>query len=611
MKIQKHINKLNKVIPFLLPRKKENVIYRGYEKIVDNSEFEIYQVKPLRKKIVAAWGSIICKMPFGNNDVYIYPDFKCPLLRVHIRFNSSSYPGLLKGSNIQRVLIVPYLRTVKRDLHVKSWRLIVITDKCQVFHNFPARGVDIDGEEQFGDIYRFEESAIWDIPGRKYPSKEMKCGELERYMPFLPDEAYEYHPAIAPDDYVSQYGNRGFAKTSKVNVKDKEVSVSRFYFPIRCADANSFEFMGGYEPDYKMSVIGTYRANKNVGVRTCIFASSDGGRNWYAKYEFSDEGDYSSFQQGEKTYGHNFGNPIDGRKISNSDIKGELFACKRVLSHQGSGFFEWGDRLNISKVDLTNPIIIHTNNPHGFETGNIVAIQSDENHLSCLVNNTVSSVSCGNGLLYKIEIIDEYSFKIFEYVAGIENNYACRHIHSINKIKDGWIIATGETYPNGWLLYMQMKESDTYNERSASDDFNIYVLNSGPLSVQRVVGAILCDDNDNTIIYASDHDTLPKKDVIGANGVRFSRSSLGIFKGKLNQVNDYNSFQTIYEAKEPSFFFKEIDGNLIFCGMRGEVAISKDKGKSWRSSRIPKTFFHYFGRTYNQIVVDDFILRIK
>ena len=58
-------------------------------------------------------------------------------------------------------------------------------------------------------------------------------------------------------------------------------------------------------------------------------------------------------------------------------------------------------------------------------------------------------------------------------------------------MKDGWLIGTGEIYPNGWMLYFQMKEADSYSEKHAWEEFEIFRLNSTRESVQRTLGAIL------------------------------------------------------------------------------------------------------------------------
>lgn len=61
--------------------------------------------------------------------------------------------------------------------------------------------------------------------------------------------------------------------------------------------------------DYIIS-ISPYLTTYYKAVRVCFFASSDGGRQWYCKYEFSDAGEYS-FQQGHSNaWGTNFGNQI-------------------------------------------------------------------------------------------------------------------------------------------------------------------------------------------------------------------------------------------------------------------------------------------------------------
>ena len=89
----------------------------------------------------------------------------------------------------------------------------------------------------------------------------------------------------------------------------------------------------------------------------------------------------------------------------------------------------------------------------------------------------------------------------------------CRHIHHINTLKDGWIIGTGEIYPNGWLLYVQQKMADTYSVVDAREELIIRRINTEEGSVQRTMGLMLSDSPDNDIVFASDHDTLARNEI--------------------------------------------------------------------------------------------------
>ena len=269
--------------------------------------------------------------------------------------------------------------------------------------------------------------------------------------------------------------------------------------------------------------------------------------------------------------------------------------------------------LNITREKIA---VVTTQTKHNLNTGNIIAIQSNSGYHKdswyWMLNDNVSSVSAGNGLLFKVDVIDEYTFKLYEYVSSPYNNITCRHIHHINRIKDGWVVGTGEIYPNGWIIYIQMKEADTFSTKYASDEFKIVRLNSSEGSVQRTIGLLLHDDEDATIIYASDHDLLIRNKVKMPDGRSDSieHNSTGIFKGTLKQIDDINSFKVIYEAKEPAFFFKQLGSALVFSGQRGELAISFD-GSKWHQEQLAEPLIYYCGKTYNYYVINDYIIIFK
>lgn len=609
--------KLEKVYISLTSRKKLITRRLGYKTVQEDMHVIIRKRGLLSKKILASYDrTIVVSQPFKKDRLILYPDI-CSNYHKTIKFNGKTFPGLIAGSQIDQVMIIPYLRQLDNKRIVKAVRLVVITDKCQVFHNCPARKTDCDGESIYNDDVRFEESAIWDVPEHKYPSKDRNAAGVEKYYPFLPDTAYEYHPILNTDaEYKDDYGNGGFGKSHIAVVDGREVEVGRFYFPKRTSYSNSLHHIGGEESDYKMTVIGTYRANNGgTGARTVVFATTDGGRNWFAKYEFGDMGTYQ-FTQGDEDWRKGYGNPISINDANFSHIKFSILKRDIILpKHQDKepeSFFNWSEPVEVISLEQGNHTLrIRTAQHHNIETGNVIALQS--NICSPLANNEVDCKSGGNGTLYKAEVIDEFTIELYEYVHSAFNPICCRHIHQVNRIKDGWLIGTGEVYPNGWMLYLQMKESDSYSKKYAWQEFDIYRLNSTSESVQRTLGAILLDDKEQTLIFASDHDTFERSaiDLPDGRTMKIRRGSTGVFKGKLSDIDDRNKFTVIYEAIEPSFMFKRILNRLIFAGQRGELAISQDCGQNWKVYRIDTDMFQHYGSFISSFVIGDYIIEFK
>lgn len=592
----------------------------GYKRVIEHADYAIFE-KPMRSSaIAAALGNTVVKK-ISPVKFVLYPDIRCPFLRYKITLNDKTFPGLWKGSKLLMFLLLPYARIVKQDHYQNAQRLCVITDQGQIFHNYPARSRPYEGDSLSGDIALFEESVVWDLPGRLFPSPKHEHAKTERYFPNLPESCYVYHPMPCDNPgFRDVYGNGGFA--SSTLVKDEqgiEYSVSRFYQNSRSVQANSFHFMGGGGFSHKMNIIGTYRGNVDQGVRTCIFATDDGGRQWYCKYEFTDMGVYD-FQQGHsESWGRNFGNPI---RISSEEIKiapKTISCCRRniVLPTENNSIpvvsFAWEGCGRIVSINskVNGPVELTFENPHNLKTGNIIALTADDRQMedpriSWLLTQGLTAQSAGTGLLFKVEVVDVNSVRLYELVSAQEPMLPCRHIHHVNRIRDGWTIGTGEIYPNSWVLYMQMKEADTYSVVHASDYLPIYRLNTSMKSLQRTMGVLITDESEPRIIYASDHDISDRENVPGNC---FSRNSTGVYCGKLCDLDDRNKLTCVFEAEQPSFYFQNLDGMLLFIGQRGEIGVCTDPTmKKWTRDHLQKISIHYMGCWKQCYFFDNFII---
>ncbi len=583
-----------------------------YRKTIDTSDYAIYESSFAGKHVIAAYGDqVVVQSQLEKRSIYYYPFFNNKRYKFHIELNSKDFPGLIEESVILKCMLIPYMRKVSAIQYERAVRLIIITDKSQIYHNFPARSKEHEGCSVLGDIKRFEESVVWDIPGRKHPSDDEKCCEYEMYYPNLPKHCYELHPIPNTDSsYIDTYGNGGFGKYKEVKYNGQFIKIPRFYIHSHDVQSNPFHYIGTGEKDYKMSFICTYRSNVDHGVRICVFASSDGGRNWYCKYEFGDLGEYSFRQGNIERWGSNFGNSIVYDNYCEDDWKDIKIAKRNIVSPCDSNKepekkFNWVElNVAIDGCESTEEkhLVLRCNKTHGLSTGNIIALTSAHQLEKTrnnwwMINNTYSDSSSGTGVLFKIKTIDEYKIELFEFVSSPDNNITCRHIHHINRVKDGWILGTGETYPNSWVIYIQIKKSDTYSSVDASDEFSIFRLNGSEKSIQRTMGVILKDDFTQNIFYASDHDDLNDLPNILFPGrtVAFSRGNTGVYFGKITDIDNRDKFQCVLDATEPCFYFQKLGNALVFCGQRGEFCISFDEGKHWHKERLAIPIIHYYG----------------
>ncbi len=580
----------------------------NYKKIVDKNKYEIWDYNSDGMLIKAIYKNIVVAVdPTTRQTLYISTTgFTGDYTTVEL--NSINFPNLYTNDKISNIYILPWTRNRTSRQTASDWRIVVVTDYCGVYHNFPSRAVDSDGTAEDGDFAKFDESVIWDLPEKKYPSTDPAASGTEMYFPCLPSFAYTYHPGINVDN---GYGNGGFDKSKTVG----GIVYPRFYIFHRAYYSIPLVPMNSYEPGDKITLIGTYNSNssKGEGTRICVFATDDGGRQWYCKYEFADDGTYM-----------NWGNAINTSSIVTDYAANSFQMIKKTLNYPSGATkepetkFTLGTPVTITSITKDNAAVVTTVSAHNLSTGNIIAIQANgtptpDPNWDWIRNDTISTTSGGNGLTFKVEVINSTSFKLYEEVHSAFNNIPCRHIHHINRIKDGYIIGTGETYPNGWIFYAQTKESDNFDLLLATDAIPFYRLNSSILSVQRTLGGLLLDDDANTLIFALDDATITRSELIMPSGRTdaITRSSTGIYTGKLSDIDDFTKFTPICETQQVAYYFGEKCGCWIFVGQRGEFAISFDNGVTWDKENLYKVARYFNGENGKYIVMDQFVIVLK
>ena len=550
-----------------------------------------------------------------------------------IVLNSTNFPNILSNSKVAKVVIVPWARNVAGSYNGWDSRINVITSRGQVYHNFPSRSESGDGNPVDGDLYRFDESVLWELPERWSPVKTQSGSDAEliatgkyRYFPCLPNQSYEMHPAISTDN---GYGNGGFPATiTKRNNGGVDVTFGRFWNPDNTiAQCNSMDYMGGFAPHPKLTLIGTYRSNTyDSGTRICVFITNDGGRQWFCRYEFGangalvDANGATLASSGEGTWRGNV--VFNGATVSSGKftVKSRKSVIPSASNKEPSDKFAYSSAIAISSISCDGTqTLVTTSTNHGIKNGEVVVFaKSDESvtDWDWIDNSGATAQSAGNGVIFLAKYVNDTSFYLMVCVHNPYNNIACRHIHSVDRCKNGYTISTGERYPQGgWIYFLECKEGDTFDKKMPWDILNFIRLNSTSTSVYRSLGCIVNDDG--SMIVGIDDSMINSGSIALPEGRTGSipKASQGVYKGSVELIDSLSSWDNILETSDVAYMLKKVENIFIYMGQTGKLAISFDGGTTWIESNLPlekieSNFYHYGGISQERFIVCDNVLII-
>ena len=120
--------------------------------------------------------------------------------------------------------------------------------------------------------------------------------------------------------------------------------------------------------------------------------------------------------------------------------------------------FKYAPPVSVQSITANaNDIVVVTSSDHELHDGDSILFEKQDvvvNEWDWIVNTGHTGLSAGDGVLFKAKVIDTTSFRLMECVYNPHNNLRIRHIHSINRCKDGYTIGCGETYPHGGGYYI-------------------------------------------------------------------------------------------------------------------------------------------------------------
>ena len=387
---------------------------------------------------------------------------------------------------------------------------------------------------------------FWEKRGtkRKIPTKNSsEVDANHRYDSTLPDSFYDYNEVSQDGNHITFQGQpdifvlRGFGCHAK-----------------------------------KLTVFGEYAS----GDRVNLWVTSDGGFNIVSAYDFvglSANPDDSINTSAFSAYASGLSMYKVTRNIPTAAVK-EPEHKYTITELSG-----W----SIVKGTET---VINFSVAHGLANNDIVAFTGSAGaEWNQLTTSELTADSIGDNV-YMVAVNSTTQITLKPYRGSYDDNLQCRHIHSVNETKSGIVFATGEAYPQGWTMFLKIAQTDGAEVLDAmTENFQVYRLNSGENSLQRACGVIMIeDDADPTIIFNSDDghvDTNMQWAIDGRTNLPTS-NSLGIWKGKLSNIDDYSKFECLLDVPEPAIWTHRYNGIIVAYYQLGGIAVSVDDGKTFR-----------------------------
>lgn len=580
---------------------------------------------------------------WSSNDIYDNALFmvkgKITDKAKRVAVNEENFPGLRKGSNgkypyIERVFAVPtdFIYGWGASYTESQWdkdratrgthcRINVVFNNGQIYHNYPAC---YEHHDFYGDKYayylgsgnpenilldslftKFRESVVWDSPNRVNPTKDAELVSTGVYYhnPALPDNSCEFHPSLTPPENAKIGENTGYFPAFKTFTANGTTHSRARFWNINPdnENCNSLTYMGGYAVDEKFTMIATYNGNASVGCRMCVFATNN-GREWYNVYEFASQSRIV-IDGTERAATNVPGIPLaqnDGIVNGGYQVRRRKLVVPTEKSKEPENIFAYDNYLDVTSIQGTdNSITVTTSSPHKYTNGDVVHFvkTGNDNIYSWINNDSVDGNSGGNGKFFIVKNVTENSFTLTMYIYDANCGLPIRHIHALNRCKDGVSVSTGEQYPQGWIMYGAIQQADSwaYWHPWNPKHINWIRLNSTSSSLQRPLGVIVKQEYINgkpetIVICGTDNEFTPMGNVEMPEGrtETFSHNSTGVYKCRLADVDDAANAEIILAERENCYLLQQVGNALVFTGQFGALAISYDDGKTWIKGEIPR-----------------------
>lgn len=499
-----------------------------------------------------AWDNLITSK--FSTGVYLSDDLGNPTKQT---ISAASVIAAENGASIARVSLVPYDPAMQNTS--KSSRINIVMSNGAVYHNY-ANGGGIDS---------WAKTKFWEQRGskRKIPVKTLaEVTPLHRYDPTLPQERYDRNSTITAEGFTF------------VEYQEKP----------------NFTYLGPLCRTKKMVLWGSYLV---TGERIGVWMTTDGGANYVLVYDFIDG----------LALLPNPVNTIAFEAYSGGlTIKKVNMVYPSATDKEPANPFTYADLPAITGISNGADTVV-TIPAHGLITGDIVlftgtAQNNDWKALTC--DEFTSSGFKQN--VYSVNKLTDNSFALKTYIGSYDTPLRARHVHSINECIGGAVVSTGEEHPNGWFLYLnqRLKDASTVvNAFNYGKNANIFRLNSSAEGLQRACGFLIDNASDPNVIFNCDtsNKNMGTIQIAGRSSGLPAKSSNGIWKGKLSNIDDWSKFECVADIPEPAIWMYRYNGIIVGYYQLGGMVVSTDDGNTWQY--FPKGSSIFSGVFKDKIVI--------
>lgn len=467
--------------------------------------------------------------------------------------------------------------------------ICIFTTKGRILHNNPTRYSD--GEKITGyksDIMLFDESPI------------VENANSLKWLPSMDKNAiapYKYFPVLSDYDY-NQFDGRfkNWGKNETINTQLTFPSNVLYHQKNKNYGQWRRLNFGNMAKDDKVCVFVNYNGG-NIGQEPVMIATNNGGRRWDVLPKFACVEHYPDMYAGD----------VDMSKIG-AYTANSLKMCRCAFNvptdetkEPGTAFVIPQEQQSlITSISVTSSVTTITTaedltfdnaeSPRVFLKN--VSAADDWNYVC---NN--DPMGGNNGVFFRAIRTAEKTYTLKADLGdAYQSDRICRHFHNISRTSNGYMICTGESYSKnafqgGFLYFLAQNKRDGFATVATQygdiiKPESITRLTSSADGVVRASGAFMfCDEADPTILYVSD-----EPNYLGFEGRKAALSEgrtteldiapIGIFIGKLSDIDNQSSFKCIYDARGMITSLVHNMGHFAADGFNNSIYLSKD-GELW------------------------------